>query len=122
MPRHPSTSHGRPGSPRVPHPRRVNRGQSLCGVAPQPGQVPLDGARAEARQLKGPPRMPSTQSRTERILSDLRVAPGTPANLAGRSTTWKGDDEFGDMSRKELDATAKKILAQGVDALADAQE
>jgi len=66
--------------------------------------------------------MANPQSRSERIWQDLRVAPGAAANLAGRSTTWKGDDEFGDMSRKELDATAKKILAQGVEELADAQE
>ena len=66
--------------------------------------------------------MAGTQSRSERIGEELRVAPGMPANLAARSTTWKGDDEFADLSREELDATARTILAQGVDELADAQE
>ena len=66
--------------------------------------------------------MVSTGSRSARIWNELRVAPGTPANLAGRSTTWNGAEEFGDLSRKKLDATAKEILAQGVEELADAQE
>ena len=66
--------------------------------------------------------MSTTASRSARIWDELLVAPGTPANLAGRSTTWKADDEFAALSRKELDATAKKILAQGVEDLADAQE
>src|SRR5580765_3135703 len=66
--------------------------------------------------------MAGTQSRSERIGEELRVAPGMPANLAARSTTWKGDDEFADLSREEVDATARTILAQGVDELADAQE
>jgi len=66
--------------------------------------------------------MTATQSRSERIWDELQVVPGTPANLAGRGTTWKHDDEFGNLSHKELDKTAKEILGQGVDELADAQE
>ena len=66
--------------------------------------------------------MAGTRSRRERIWEELCVAPGAPANLASRPTTWDADDEFGAMSRKELDATAKRLLSKGVDELADAQE
>jgi PPK2 family polyphosphate:nucleotide phosphotransferase len=58
----------------------------------------------------------------ERITSELRVAPATKANLAGRDTRWTGGGEFDQLSAKELDATAKAVLARGVEQLADAQE
>ncbi len=66
--------------------------------------------------------MARNSNSSERIWDELRVAPGTPTNLAARSTSWKGDDEFADMTRKELDVSAKTILAQGVEELASAQE
>ena len=61
--------------------------------------------------------------RQQRLLDHLRVAPGTAADLAGRSTTWTGvDDEFGPLTEKQLKATAKGILADGVEELSEAQE
>jgi PPK2 family polyphosphate:nucleotide phosphotransferase len=56
------------------------------------------------------------------IRKQLLVEPGTPADLSGRSTTWTGGGVYDDLSSHELNATAKAKLAQGVDALADAQE
>jgi len=60
--------------------------------------------------------------RRERIRDELSVRPGNAANLAGRDTTWTGDGYYDDLSPDELDATAKKVLADGVEQLADAQE
>lgn len=60
--------------------------------------------------------------RRDRIISELLVAPGDSANLAGRDTKWTGGSEFELLSASELDATAKAVLAAGVDELADAQE
>ena len=55
-------------------------------------------------------------------MSRLLVAPGEPANLAGRDTAWSGGPEFEKLTAKELDATAKGIRSEGVSELADAQE
>ena len=43
-----------------------------------------DGERTERRRL---------------VIDELRVAPGTPANLAGRDTSWSGGEEFEDVKR-----------------------
>jgi PPK2 family polyphosphate:nucleotide phosphotransferase len=61
-------------------------------------------------------------SRRQRILNELLVDPGTPADLAGRDTSWTGGGKFDQLSKKELDATAKELLAEGVEELKDAQE
>src|SRR5262249_51981616 len=45
-----------------------------------------------------------------------------PANIAGRDTRWSGGGSFDELSSGKLDAAAKKILARGIDELADAQE
>jgi PPK2 family polyphosphate:nucleotide phosphotransferase len=58
----------------------------------------------------------------ERITDELRVAPGGQAGLADRDTRWTGGGDFGHLSADELDATAKALLAQGVEQLSDAQE
>ncbi len=58
----------------------------------------------------------------ERIANELRVAPGTKANLAGRDTGWTGGGEYDTLSPPELDHTAKALLAEGIDRLKDAQE
>ena len=58
----------------------------------------------------------------ERIVDELRVGPGAAANLAGRDTRWTGGGEFDQLSAEELDATAKAVLAEGVEQLSDAQE
>jgi PPK2 family polyphosphate:nucleotide phosphotransferase len=60
--------------------------------------------------------------RSERILKQLIVEPGTSANLPGRDTAWTGGPEFEDLSAKKLKATARDILARGVKELSDAQE
>ncbi len=60
--------------------------------------------------------------RRARILNELRVHPDLAANLARRDTSWTGGGEFDELSADELDATAKDILARGVEQLADAQE
>ena len=64
-------------------------------------------ARSEARQ---------------RRIDAVRVRPGTAANLAGRDTGWTGGGEYDGLSAKELNATAKALLAGGIDQLSDAQE
>jgi PPK2 family polyphosphate:nucleotide phosphotransferase len=64
----------------------------------------------------------SKDSRRQRLLEQLRVAPGTPANLAGRDTRWTGDGEYDSLSTDELDASAKATLHEGIDQLKDAQE
>ncbi len=58
----------------------------------------------------------------ERIADELRVKPGTKANLAGRDTGWTGGGEYATLSAPELDHTAKARLAQGIEQLKDAQE
>jgi PPK2 family polyphosphate:nucleotide phosphotransferase len=58
----------------------------------------------------------------ERITNELRVEPGTRADLAGRDTMWTGNGEFDELSHEELDAAAKSRLAEGVERLKDAQE
>ena len=58
----------------------------------------------------------------ERIANELRVEPGTKANLAGRDTGWTGGGEYATLSAPELDHTAKALLAQGIEKLKDAQE
>jgi len=60
--------------------------------------------------------------RHQRIIDELRVQPGRPANLAGRDTGWTGGGEFDALSSDDLDATAKDLLREGIDALKDAQE
>jgi len=60
--------------------------------------------------------------RRERISRQLRVTPGSRANLAGRDTGWTGGGEYDGLSAGELDATAKALLARGIEQLSDAQE
>jgi len=60
--------------------------------------------------------------RRERIYAQLRVEPGSPAKLAQRSSTWDQDDEFGQLSEKDLRSTAKAFLAEGIEELSSAQE
>ena len=60
--------------------------------------------------------------RRRRIIDELRVMPGTPANLEDRATRWAGGDDFGQLSADELDATAKAVRAEGIERLKDAQE
>jgi PPK2 family polyphosphate:nucleotide phosphotransferase len=57
-----------------------------------------------------------------RILADLRVAPGTRADLDGRPSLWSGIGEYEALTKKELDAAAKDVLHRGIQRLSDAQE
>jgi PPK2 family polyphosphate:nucleotide phosphotransferase len=56
------------------------------------------------------------------VVQELRIAPGTRANLTGRDTSWTGGDEYAHLSSKTLDEAAKRLLEDGVDQLKDAQE
>jgi PPK2 family polyphosphate:nucleotide phosphotransferase len=58
----------------------------------------------------------------ERIIKELRIEPGTSADLARRDTRWTGGGEFDRLSASELGDTAKAVLARGVERLQDAQE
>jgi PPK2 family polyphosphate:nucleotide phosphotransferase len=69
--------------------------------------IPTQGAKVDTR---------------ERIINELRVEPGTEADLAGRDTRWTGGGEFGQLSTPDLDAAAKGLLARGTELLTDAQE
>jgi PPK2 family polyphosphate:nucleotide phosphotransferase len=60
--------------------------------------------------------------RRQSVFAELRVSPGTPADLAGRDTSWSGGEEFEHLSTKKLDEAAKRILAEGIEQLKDAQE
>jgi PPK2 family polyphosphate:nucleotide phosphotransferase len=64
----------------------------------------------------------SSSETRDRIIRQLRVEPGTSADLAGRDTRWTGGGEFDRLSATELDTTAKAVLARGIDQLSDAQE
>jgi PPK2 family polyphosphate:nucleotide phosphotransferase len=57
-----------------------------------------------------------------RITEELRVTPGSKANLAERDTGWTGGGDFAALSADDLDATAKSRLEQGIERLKDAQE
>lgn len=57
-----------------------------------------------------------------RIAEELIVRPGAGADLGGRDTGWSGPPPFSSMTAPELDATARRALATGIEELADAQE
>jgi PPK2 family polyphosphate:nucleotide phosphotransferase len=61
-------------------------------------------------------------ARRERILAQLLVRPGTPAALVDRDPGWTGGPDFEALSRMELKAEAKAVLARGVEELSEAQE
>ena len=64
----------------------------------------------------------TSSKRGSELIGRLLVAPGEPANLAGRDTAWSGGPEFEGLTAKELDATAKGIRSEGVSELSEAQE
>jgi PPK2 family polyphosphate:nucleotide phosphotransferase len=61
-------------------------------------------------------------ARRRLVIDELRVTPGTPADLAGRDTSWSGGEEFEDLSTKKLDSAARGILVDGIKRLSAAQE
>ena len=60
--------------------------------------------------------------RRDRVVAALRVEPGTPADLGGRTTTWTPPASIDADEAEQLADTARALLARGVDELADAQE
>ena len=64
----------------------------------------------------------SRAAERRQVLDELRVMPGAPANLAGRSTRWEGVGEFAEMSAKKRDAAAKELRAESLEQLQEAQE
>lgn len=60
--------------------------------------------------------------RRTRIVQQLRVEPGSAADLAGRDTRWTGGGELDRLTTAELDDTARSVLASGIEELAHAQE
>src|SRR5437763_9915123 len=57
----------------------------------------------------------------EDILNQLKVHPGTSANLSGRNTQWRGGGDFEDMATDDLKQVARERLNQFVEELEDAQ-
>jgi PPK2 family polyphosphate:nucleotide phosphotransferase len=60
--------------------------------------------------------------RATRMLEQLTVKPGTRAALDDRDPAWRGGPDFEDLSKAELKAEAKAVLARGVAELTEAQE
>jgi PPK2 family polyphosphate:nucleotide phosphotransferase len=61
-------------------------------------------------------------TRAQRILDHLRVTPGTPAGLDTRDPGWLGGPDFEHLTRTELEAEARRVLAADVRELAAMQE
>jgi PPK2 family polyphosphate:nucleotide phosphotransferase len=58
----------------------------------------------------------------ERVLEHLAVEPGSPAGLAERDPGWTDVPGYEGLSKDELEAEAKAVLARDVEQLSDAQE
>jgi PPK2 family polyphosphate:nucleotide phosphotransferase len=58
----------------------------------------------------------------KRLVAELVVEPGRPADITGRDTGGTGDEEFADLAQDELEERAKEALEHGIDELSDAQE
>jgi len=61
-------------------------------------------------------------TRAQRILDHVTVKPGTPASLATRDAGWLGGADYEQLSKDELEAEARRVLAHDVERLAQAQE
>src|SRR5262245_58962169 len=99
------------------YPPRPCRGG--CRGGPSPARM---GGEGTGRASGRPRREEGWVDRRERIIKELLVEPGTDANIAGRDHAWNGGAEFEQLSAKELKATAKELLARGVEELSQAQE
>jgi len=60
--------------------------------------------------------------RATRVLEQLTVKPGARAALHDRDPAWTGGPDFEDLSKAELKAEAKAVLARGVAELTEVQE
>ncbi len=61
-------------------------------------------------------------SRGDRILDQLRVAPGTAAAIADRDPGWTGGPDYEGLTHDGLKREAKAVLARDVERLSEAQE
>src|SRR4051794_2518008 len=61
-------------------------------------------------------------TRAERIRDHLLVAPGTPAGLVDRDPAWLGGADYAQLSKAELGAEARRVLAANVQELSAMQE
>jgi PPK2 family polyphosphate:nucleotide phosphotransferase len=61
-------------------------------------------------------------SRRDRILDQLRVAPGTAAAIAERDPGWTGGPDYEGLTHDGLEREAKAVLARDVEQLSEAQE
>jgi PPK2 family polyphosphate:nucleotide phosphotransferase len=61
-------------------------------------------------------------TRTQRIRDHLLVAPGTAAQLATRDPAWLGGADYEGLSKTELEAEARRVLAANVQELSAMQE
>jgi PPK2 family polyphosphate:nucleotide phosphotransferase len=64
----------------------------------------------------------ATGTQRQRIIEELHVRPGAAANVARRDTRWVPSGDYEGLSKKKLDREAKRVLADGIDELSDAQE
>ena len=58
----------------------------------------------------------------QRLLDQLRVAPGQAARIAARDPGWTGEEAFPDLTADELTQRAKDAISDGVAQLSEAQE
>jgi PPK2 family polyphosphate:nucleotide phosphotransferase len=106
------------------------RGVDLAGEQQTKTKTALDFFAAELSAAARPQEDAMTETvstgaepdRRRRVIDELRVMPGTPANLEGRATRWAGGDDFAELSADELDTTAKAVRAEGIEQLKEAQE
>src|SRR5262245_14501621 len=57
-----------------------------------------------------------------RLLSQLVVTPGEPADIGDRDPGWTGGDVFPDLSVEALERRARDAVHTGIEELKDAQE
>jgi PPK2 family polyphosphate:nucleotide phosphotransferase len=61
-------------------------------------------------------------AKRERILDQLLVKPGSTFVLAERDPGWSGGPDYEGLSKEELKAEARAVLARGIEELSEAQE
>src|SRR4051812_20271150 len=64
----------------------------------------------------------ATMTRAEHLRDHLLVAPGTPAGLGTRDPAWLGGADYEHLSKTELEAEARRVLAANVQELSAMQE
>ncbi|HEX5166599.1 MAG TPA: polyphosphate kinase 2 family protein [Thermomicrobiales bacterium] len=59
---------------------------------------------------------------SDEIIRQMRVEPGTPANIRGRDAAWRGEEYYPGLDSEELMPLAKQRLDEFVEELAHAQK